>query len=194
MRALRMLRCTATAAFLWLATGAAAQQHQYLEASKPLAPGAVSADGTQEIRWQDLIPKNWRPKTKLLGRKLQAMNDNDPEALAFMRELQSEWDQAPTNPELEGRLVKLPGYLVPLEEVKGELKELLLVPYYGACIHVPPPPPNQIIHVTLATPIALGNLWDAYRLSGHLRIKRFEADIASASYDADAATLTAIGS
>ncbi|MCW5626630.1 MAG: DUF3299 domain-containing protein [Burkholderiales bacterium] len=184
-----MLRCTATAAFLWLATGAAAQQHQYLEASKPLAPGAVSADGTQEIRWQDLIPKNWRPKTKLLGRKLQAMNDNDPEALAFMRELQSEWDQAPTNPELEGRLVKLPGYLVPLEEVKGELKELLLVPYYGACIHVPPPPANQIIHIVLAKPTKGFRTMDPVWISGKLIVSRQETDMATTGYRMDAASI-----
>ncbi len=57
---------------------------------------------------------------------------------------------------------------------------------------MPPPPPNQIIHVTLATPIALGDLWDPYRLAGRLQVKRFDADIASASYDAAAATLTAI--
>ncbi|WP_313435946.1 DUF3299 domain-containing protein [Stenotrophomonas sp.] len=92
-----------------------------------------------------------------------------------------------------GREVDLDGYVVPLGmDDAGAVNELLFVPFYGACIHVPPPPPNQIIHVTLAAPIALGNLWDAYRLSGRLKIKRFEADIASASYDADAATLTAI--
>ncbi|WP_313203531.1 DUF3299 domain-containing protein [Stenotrophomonas sp.] len=97
--------------------------------------------------------------------------------------------------DVDGREVDLDGYVVPLGmDDAGAVNELLFVPFYGACIHVPPPPPNQIIHVTLAKPIALGNLWDAYRLSGHLRIKRFEADIASASYDADAATLTAIGS
>ncbi|MGE8259816.1 MAG: DUF3299 domain-containing protein [Stenotrophomonas sp.] len=94
---------------------------------------------------------------------------------------------------VDGRAVDLDGYVVPLAmDDAGAVNELLFVPFYGACIHVPPPPPNQIIHVTLERPIALGNLWDAYRLSGHLRIKRFEADIASASYDADAATLTAI--
>lgn len=96
---------------------------------------------------------------------------------------------------VDGREVDLDGYVVPLGmNDAGAVNELLFVPFYGACIHVPPPPPNQIIHVSLAAPIALGNLWDAYRLSGRLRIKRFDADIASASYDVDAATLTAIGS
>jgi hypothetical protein len=89
--------------------------------------------------------------------------------------------------------VDLDGYVVPLgTNDAGLVDELLFVPFYGACIHVPPPPPNQIIHVTLATPIALGDLWDPYRLAGRLRVQRFDADIASASYDAAAAPLTAI--
>ncbi|HEL2956816.1 TPA: DUF3299 domain-containing protein [Stenotrophomonas maltophilia] len=93
----------------------------------------------------------------------------------------------------DGRAVDLDGYVVPLgTNDAGLVDELLFVPFYGACIHVPPPPPNQIIHVTLATPIALGDLWDPYRLAGRLQVKRFDADIASASYDAAAATLTAI--
>ncbi|EML7989114.1 DUF3299 domain-containing protein [Stenotrophomonas maltophilia] len=94
---------------------------------------------------------------------------------------------------VDGRAVDLDGYVVPLgTNDAGLVEELLFVPFYGACIHVPPPPPNQIIHVTLATPIALGDLWDPYRLAGRLQVKRFDADIASASYDAAAATLTAI--
>ncbi|HGM5876201.1 TPA: DUF3299 domain-containing protein [Stenotrophomonas maltophilia] len=94
---------------------------------------------------------------------------------------------------VDGRAVDLDGYVVPLgTNDSGLVDELLFVPFYGACIHVPPPPPNQIIHVTLATPIALGDLWDPYRLAGRLQVKRFDADIASASYDAAAATLTAI--
>lgn len=96
---------------------------------------------------------------------------------------------------VDGRAVDLDGYVVPLgTNDAGLVDELLFVPFYGACIHVPPPPPNQIIHVTLATPIALGSLWDPYRLAGQLRVKRFDADIASASYDVPAAALTAIHS
>ena len=93
----------------------------------------------------------------------------------------------------DGRAVDLDGYVVPLgTNDAGLVDELLFVPFYGACIHVPPPPPNQIIHVTLATPLALGTLWDPYRLAGRLQVKRFDADIASASYDVAGATLTAI--
>ncbi len=55
---------------------------------------------------------------------------------------------APVVKELDGQQVKLPGYIVPLEvSEEGRTTEFLLVPYYGACIHVPPPPSNQIVHI-----------------------------------------------
>lgn len=51
--------------------------------------------------------------------------------------------------ELNGQKIHLPGYLLPLEMTESNVTEFLLVPYLGACIHVPPPPPNQIVHVTI---------------------------------------------
>ena len=55
--------------------------------------------------------------------------------------------KAAINTDLDGRLIKLPGYLLPLEFSGTMVTEFLLVPYIGACIHAPPPPPNQIVHV-----------------------------------------------
>lgn len=52
--------------------------------------------------------------------------------------------------ELDGKTVKIPGYVLPLEFSGTLVKKFLLVPYVGACIHVPPPPPNQIVDVTLS--------------------------------------------
>jgi hypothetical protein len=52
--------------------------------------------------------------------------------------------------ELNGKMVRIPGYLLPLEVSGAKVTEFLLVPYVGACIHVPPPPPNQIIYVKAA--------------------------------------------
>jgi hypothetical protein len=52
--------------------------------------------------------------------------------------------------ELDGELVRMPGYLLPLDVSSAKVTEFLLVPYVGACIHVPPPPPNQIIYVKAA--------------------------------------------
>ena len=48
-----------------------------------------------------------------------------------------------------GRGVRVPGYMVPLEDWAGEVSEFLLVPYVGACVHTPPPPPNQLVFVRM---------------------------------------------
>ena len=146
----------------------------------------------RELTWSEMLPADTAPAAPPA-----AMHDLSKLADALAAETGPAASQqsvaAPVVKALDGQLVKLPGYIVPLDVTEeGRVTEFLLVPYYGACIHVPPPPPNQIIHVTLATPIALGDLWDPYRLAGRLQVKRFDADIASASYDAAAATLTAI--
>ena len=82
--------------------------------------------------------------------------------------------------QLIGKPVKIPGYAVPLEEYEGEdeggfeyVKEFLLVPTYGACIHVPPPPPNQVIHVILDKPEHFEKLLYAVWVTGILEVGKY---------------------
>lgn len=49
----------------------------------------------------------------------------------------------------DGAVVRVPGFIIPLEDNDREVSEFLLVPYPLACIHVPAPPPNQIVHVKM---------------------------------------------
>jgi uncharacterized protein len=100
-------------------------------------------------RWQDLIPKDWDPYApfKKYREKAGSLNDTSEEAMEIIHKMREVWDNAPTAPALDGATVRLPGFVVPLETTKAGLKEFLLVPYFGACIHTPPPPANQIIHV-----------------------------------------------
>jgi hypothetical protein len=60
------------------------------------------------------------------------------------------------NSTLDGALIRLPGYLLPLEFTGKDVTEFLLVPWVGACIHTPPPPPNQIVHVRSDKPVSVG--------------------------------------
>ncbi|HSR54015.1 MAG TPA: DUF3299 domain-containing protein [Acidobacteriota bacterium] len=50
---------------------------------------------------------------------------------------------------LNGKTVRIPGFMVPLDDDDEAVNEFLLVPYVGACIHTPPPPPNQLVHVKM---------------------------------------------
>ena len=83
-----------------------------------------------------------------------------------------------TNAELEGQQVRIPGYLLPLEFDGDKVSEFFLVPYVGACIHTPPPPPNQIVHVVANTPFTTdGGLYTPVWVDGTLRAEKANADL-----------------
>jgi hypothetical protein len=110
-------------------------------AAKP-APGQPRL-----ISWEELVPKDWDPMKEFKGMDLSKLEDGDPRANDLLMKMQEVSNNAPTNAAMNGVDIKLPGFIVPLEENKGEVTEFLLVPYFGACIHTPPPPANQIVHV-----------------------------------------------
>ncbi|WP_423893630.1 DUF3299 domain-containing protein [Candidatus Pelagadaptatus aseana] len=89
-------------------------------------------------------------------------------------------------PELDGKTVRIPGFIVPLEFNDDEvITEFFLVPFFGACIHVPPPPPNQIIHVTSQEGLKLTALYDPFWISGILSASLKENDMATSAYAID---------
>jgi len=72
------------------------------------------------------------------------------------------------NPALDGKTVKLPGYVLPIEFNGKQVTEFLLVPWVGACIHTPPPPPNQIVHVKTDKPLEINGAFDAVWVTGKM--------------------------
>ncbi len=162
----------------WLASAPARAQ--------PLAkPGP---GGFTELRWDDLVPRGWDPMKGLRDKGVNpnALVDGDPKTQALLRQMRESWDNAPTEPTLDGARVKLPGYLVPLDEVAAGLTEFLLVPYFGACIHTPPPPANQIVRVLPATPVAGLRSMDTVWVSGTLSAVRGNSALGSTGYRLDA--------
>lgn len=84
---------------------------------------------------------------------------------------------------LEGKVVRIPGFVVPLDDFQEEGAEFLLVPYYGACVHTPPPPPNQIVMVEMTGKKAIKlNLFDAVWMSGKLKIASVESPYGTVGY------------
>lgn len=97
---------------------------------------------------------------------------------------------APVVKELDGQLIKLPGYIVPLNVTEaGRVTEFLLVPYYGACIHVPPPPPNQIVHVKTELGVLMDNLYQPFWIEGPLKVESTSTDLAEAGYQMSASKI-----
>lgn len=94
------------------------------------------------------------------------------------------------NPAMDGRVMRLPGYIVPLsQDAQGRVTEFFLVPYFGACIHLPPPPPNQVVHGVAAQPFALKSLTTAYWVSGVLQVGSKTTRLGAAAYTVSRASV-----
>lgn len=83
------------------------------------------------------------------------------------------------NKELDGKLVTLSGYLLPLDLSSKKITDFLLVPYIGACIHAPPPPPNQILHAVSSTTVdyELERLFIPVTVTGTLKIESLSKNL-----------------
>jgi len=91
------------------------------------------------------------------------------------------------NKSLDGAWVRLPGFIIPLEARRdGLMSEFLLVPYFGACIHVPPPPPNQLVYVRMPRRTTVQSIYDAYWITGKLKLQNTTTQLGSAAYELSA--------
>ena len=127
----------------------------------------TNAEEYKEMYWDELVPEDFEvPEVDVnhYGNMSQAMPN------------------APVIQALDGQKVKIPGFVVPLEGTATETTTFLLVPYFGACVHVPPPPSNQIVYVKFTEGVPIDNLYDAVWVSGTLSTESWSGDIASVGY------------
>lgn len=90
------------------------------------------------------------------------------------------------NKKLDNQEVRIPGFVVPLEGDAKKITAFLLVPYFGACIHVPPPPTNQVVYVSYPKGAPVDDLWDAIWVKGKMRTVSSSHEMATASYSMEA--------
>ncbi len=145
-------------------------------------PATAAQPAQAEIGWDDLMPPDWDPMQAVKGLNLATLDDADPRAIQALERLRASWDNAPTNPAMHGRRIRIPGFVVPLDWANKEVREFLLVPYFGACIHVPPPPSNQVIHVQPARALKGITAMDAVWVSGVLEIAYNKTGMGDAGY------------
>ncbi|MDE2365889.1 MAG: DUF3299 domain-containing protein [Betaproteobacteria bacterium] len=136
----------------------------------------------KEKTWDDLMPKSWDPMASLKGLKLDNLKDSDPRAIEALEKIREAWNNAPVEPALNGERIRIPGFVIPLEKSGNKVSEFLLVPYFGACIHTPPPPPNQIIHVKASRPVANMRTMDTMWVSGVMQTQARETEMGQAGY------------
>ena len=155
----------------------------------------LNASEYKEIDWDLLIPEAEleiiRSLSSLLANPHQPLDPNadisDDIADAMSQlddpDIQGVMNSINVRPELNNKTVSIPGFVVPIEtNSKNAITEFFLVPYFGACIHVPPPPPNQIIFVRYDKGLDVQELWMPFEISGTLLTEYLENDIAVSAY------------
>jgi uncharacterized protein len=150
--------------------------------AKVISSKAGTANQLREIKWEELSPKDWDPFAAIRDLNFATLKDSDPKAMEALQKLTESRNQAPIVPELAGQSVRISGFIIPLTKVKDEVHDFLLVPYFGACIHTPPPPSNMVLHVVPDKPFKGGVTMDAVTVSGVLSIQRTESPWGTAGY------------
>lgn len=175
-KCLRVIASMKVAAYVFIASGI------LIVSSAP----AVSADAQsyEDIDWTELMPAE--DLSALLNRPafLDDIADGSAQdSLDSFQQRQLEDEQAQQYQaalsstrviqEFDGKAIRIPGFIVPLEQNEDkEVTRFFIVPYFGACLHMPPPPPNQILYVESEQGITLENLYDPYWFEGVVSIEQ----------------------
>lgn len=166
------------ASALALALAAAAHAVTPAPAAKAAAAPKTTTAAVRELDWDALLPKD--AVGKFQGGPPPPAHDylGGESGMAAQQVLDFS-----VNKELDGASVKIPGFIVPLDVGKdGLVAEFFLVPYFGACIHVPPPPPNQIVYVRMEKGIALDSIYEAYWITGKMKVNNKTTRLGAAAY------------
>ena len=175
-KCLRVIASMKVAAYVFIASGI------LIVSSAP----AVSADAQsyEDIDWTELMPAE--DLSALLNRPafLDDIADGSAQdALDSFQQRQLEDEQAQQYQAalsstrviqgFDGKAIRIPGFIVPLAQNEDkEVTRFFIVPYFGACLHMPPPPPNQILYVESEQGITLENLYDPYWFEGIVSIEQ----------------------
>ena len=129
----------------------------------------------REFDWGDLMPA---PDPKVVEAYQTGKMDRDA-VIDYLEALGNT-----TVPEVDKIYGKMPGFLVPLNLDKNQkATELLLVPTMGACIHVPPPPPNQTIYIKYDKGISVTEAgYTPYWITGTLIVEKNTSEYTDTLY------------
>lgn len=145
-----------------------------LSAAGAALPRTAFANTPTEITWDDLIPPGV-PYSEIIGEgEMDERND------VWLPLFDS--NATKLNPELDGAYIKMPGFIIPIDLAGTGVSSFVLVPYVGACLHTPPPPPNQLVFVNTITPWPSDNLWDAVWVTGRMQHDVRTTEVAETGY------------
>ena len=160
----------------------------YVTQDKTLGEKYQQAESTR-LQWSELIPENEKAV-------LQKYQQSSPQTVTdftnqILQSLQASTDEAyksamqSTNTvgDFNGKLVSIAAYIVPLDfDEQQNPRDIFIVPYFGACIHFPPPPPNQMIFARLDSSFENFDYTQAYFLTGVIQEQMFDDQLGTAAY------------
>jgi hypothetical protein len=138
-----------------------------------------------DLTWADLLPEGEARRIAELQQMQAVASGMDHFGAERMAQIQT----FNVVEALDGERVRIGGYVLPFDFNGGEISRFLLVPYVGACIHVPPPPPNQLVYVTTSEPITINGLWDPVFAEGVMRTARHDNELGDTAYTLELDTL-----
>ena len=136
-------------------------------------PKAAHAEGYIDLEWADLVPRGQRARDAIL----QGLIQHDQAPLSSQ--------QPPSNgvrTDWNGQIVRLPGFIVPIDYSGTAVRAFILVPFVGACVHVPPPPANQLVFVTTSTPYESAGLYEPVNVIGMFGTASTSTQLADIAY------------
>ena len=158
-------------------------------------------DGVTDVGWEHLVPEDEQAElltgTVVHEQLSDASNFESSELASVFAEAdamasgdlsdmappwQDDTDVTKVRTELDGTRVRLAGYMTPLSFDDAEVGEFLLVPYVGACVHVPPPPANQIVYVEVDGTVPILEMWEPFYAVGTLRTEPQSTELAEIGY------------
>lgn len=137
-------------------------------------PQTAFARTPTEITWDDLLAPGVPYSEIIAEGEMDERND-------LWRPIFDE-NATKLNPALDGAYIKMPGYIIPIDLSTDGVTSFVLVPYVGACLHMPPPPPNQLVFVTTQTPWPNNDLWEAVWVTGQMQHEIQTTDVAETGY------------
>lgn len=161
------------------------------------------ADQPVDLAWEDLMPEGEEERLEALYTDfydefekrmlsdqqslIDAAEGEDMAALVTEGSANDTMEQIGTFnvvEDLDGVRVRLPGYVVPFDfSADAEHAEFLLVPYFGACLHTPPPPPNQMLFVKADPAAKIEDIYEPVWLEGTISTGRFDSDLGNSAYE-----------
>lgn len=146
-------------------------------------PLTATAEQARDITWENLIA----PPPPEIQKELDALMDLDPADTRTNDQLDARWralqeEAYPVVEAMDGEVIRIPGYVVPIDLEASVVREFLLVPYFGACIHSPPPPSNQIIYVKSSKEYTVEEMFEPVWVTGRIEIATMNTDLAETGY------------